>query len=148
MSVIDEMIDEMDSESLRTEVQRLREALEMVAPKPPKAFKNALGPFEMLLYDKGARRPIGWGFKILRKLEDDEAAAMKTHGDIEFLHSQTEEGENEYGLIVRWLTPAEAEAKYGKPSKPEYGPRGGFRQVFYGTTPFNHRRMDPGKADK
>jgi hypothetical protein len=137
------LIDEDEHERLRAldeEVKGLRTALELIAPKVPKAFAELLGPFETILYDKGCLLPIGWGHKIKRKLEDHETLALKMLGDIEYLGG--DEG-SEFGLVVRWLTPDEAQAKYGAPHSVELGPRGGFRQVMYGSTPFNHKKMRP-----
>lgn len=120
-------------------------AFEMLTPKAPAGFEKWLSPvFETLLHDKGSNTAIGWGFKLTAKIEDDTVAArLKEHGDIEFLHTQTADGANEYGLVVLWLSPEVAERKYGKPSGLEFGPRGGFRQILYGKTVFNHRRMNP-----
>lgn len=115
-------------------------------PKPPVGYGEVLdSKYQLLLHDKGCNEPIGWGFGIKMKIEDKALnEALKTHGDIEFLHGAVEGFE--FGLIVRWLTEEEATKKYGKPGEVEYGPRGGFKQVFYGTTPFNHKRMKPAGA--
>lgn len=126
-----------ERDELKEQVKLLRAALDTVAPKPPAEFAEVLGTYATLVIDKGCREPIGWGFRILRKLEDPEAEAMKRIGDIDWL------GPDEFGLIVRWLSEEEAEAKYGKRGDVEFGPKGGFRQVMYGDKAFNHRKMKP-----
>ncbi len=135
--------------------KRLRAAVEVLAPPRPKALTDFLSPnFETLVYDKGCRQPIGWGWKLTKKLKTEDGTdlmvaarpvveALKEVGDIEFLHTSDDEGNNEYGLIVRWLTAAEAEAKYGPRGAIEWGPKGGFKQVTYGASAFNHAKMKP-----
>ena len=130
---------------LKAENDDLRARLEKYeppTPKPPPGYSEVLdGTYQLLLRDKGCNEPIGWGFGIKMKIEDKALNdALKSHGDIEFLHGETE---FEFGLIVRWLTEAEAIAKYGKKGAVEFGPRGGFKQVMYGAKAFNHRRMKP-----
>lgn len=129
-----------ERDELKEQVKLLRAALDTVAPKPPAEFADVLGSYATLIIDKGCREPIGWGFRILRKLEDEEAEAMKKHGTIDWI------GHEEYGLIVRYLSEEEAEAKYGKRGDVTFGPRGGFQQVFYGDKAFNHRKMKPRSA--
>lgn len=127
-----------ERDELKEQVKNLRAALETVAPKPPEGFSEMLSPmYGTVVFDKGCREPIGWGFRITRELNDEEAEAMKKHGDIDWI------GDGEYALVVRWITPAEAEAKYGKPHDLKFGPRGGFNQIFYGDKAFNHRKMKP-----
>lgn len=139
------IVDPVDIVALNERIARLEALVEMLAPKVPPGYGEVLSPkFEMLLRDKGCNEPIGWGFGIKMKIEDKALNdALKTHGDIEFLHG---ESEFEFGLIVRWLTEEEATKKYGKPGTPEFGPRGGFRQIMYGDKAFNHRRMKPKDA--
>lgn len=134
-------------EELEEENAALRAVRDLLAPKAPPGYGEVLSPvFEMLLTDKGCREPIGWGFRILKKIEDEALnEALKKHGDIEFLHGAADATDAQFGLIVRWLSEEEAEKKYGKRGEVEFGPRGGFKQVMYGTTPFNHRHMRPVK---
>ena len=138
-------IDEVDYERLREENKNLRAAVDVLAPKAPPGYGEVLSPvFETLLLDKGCREPIGWGFRILKKVEDEALNdALKKHGDIEFLHGAVDATDAQFGLIVRWLTEEEAAIKYGKRGPVEFGPRGGFKQVLYGDKAFNHRKMRP-----
>jgi hypothetical protein len=143
-------ISELSAENakLKAEVEALKARLEKyepAEPKPPPGYSEVLdGKYQLLLRDKGCNEPIGWGFGIKMKIEDVALNnALKTHGDIEFLHG---ESDFEFGLIVRWLSEEEATKKYGKPGKPEFGPRGGFKQIMYGDKAFNHRRMKPAGA--
>lgn len=136
-------------EKLKEENNLLKAALDACGPKPPKAFKEWLGPFQTLVIDKGCREPIGWGFKILKKIEDDAIAmAMKTHGDIDWLGTLNDDGEQEFGLVIQWLTAEQATLRYGPQGDIVWGPRGGFKQVLYGTKAFNHRKMCPPGATK
>ncbi|APU89014.1 hypothetical protein Rctr197k_231 [Virus Rctr197k] len=122
------------------------EKYEPAEPKPPSGYSEVLdGTYQLLLRDKGCNEPIGWGFGIKMKIEDKALNdALKTHGDIEFLHGAIEGFE--FGLVVRYLSEEEAVAKYGPRGAVSFGPRGGFKQVFYGTKAFNHRKMKPKDA--
>lgn len=126
-----------ERDELLEQLKMVRAALETVAPKPPAEFADVLGSYSTLIIDKGCREPVGWGFRITRKLEDEEAERMKAHGTIDWI------GHEEYGLIVRYLSAEEAVAKYGPQGDVTFGPRGGFQQVMYGTKAFNHRKMKP-----
>lgn len=135
-----------------------RLAGEAVAPSPlvdrvPPAWVDVLGPYGPVIIDKGCREPIAWGFKLTKKLGEEEFKALKESGlgDLEWIGKRedpTTEWPDDYALVTQWLNGNEAITKYGPLGKISWGPRGGFLGVFYGDKEFNHKRMQPPGAKK
>jgi hypothetical protein len=107
--------------------------------RPPPGYEAELAAYGPVVFDGG--QPIGWGFRIMRRLGEMRFRALEAFGD---LHCQMLSGlATEWSLVTRWLSPAEAAEKYGAVTSVERGPRGGFRSVTYGSTRFTSRRLAP-----
>jgi hypothetical protein len=105
----------------------------------PVDLRRMFGTYGPQFFDAASGEPIGWGHKVLAYLGDRFTEASD-YGDLEY-GRQTDQ----WFLITRWLTPSEAQAKYGEVASLKVGPRGGFKSVTYGSTEFLSKRLDPRK---
>lgn len=107
--------------------------------------KKILGPWESIVEDKNARVVVGWGYPILVEMEGYES--LMHLGKVEPMHTTLPSGKMQFGLVREFVTPFELEQKFGAPSDVQFGPRGGFQQVTYGTGPsvtvFTHWSTQP-----
>lgn len=107
--------------------------------------KKILGPWQSVVEDKNARVVVGWGYPILVEMEGYES--LMHLGKIEPMHTTLPSGKMQFGLVREFVTPFELEQKFGAPSDVQFGPRGGFQQVTYGTGPsvtvFTHWSTQP-----
>lgn len=102
---------------------------------PPEGYEAELSEYRIVLHDGCCGEPIGWGFLIRRHLGEDRFNALGEYGDLECITAGS------WCLVVRWLTPEEAVAQYGKVTAVERGPRGGFKSITYGAKRFLSRRL-------
>lgn len=105
----------------------------------PSELRSAFGNYGPCIVDGYCGEPIGWGFKLMRRLGPDRWSQAQNYGELVF------GGEGSWLLVTKWLTPTEAIQKYGDVTDVERGPRGGFRSVAYGDKRFLSKRLDPGK---
>jgi hypothetical protein len=107
--------------------------------------KKILGPWQSVVEDKNARVVVGWGYPILVEMEGYES--LMHLGKVEPMHTTLPSGKMQFGLVREFVTPFELEQKFGAPSDVQFGPRGGFQQVTYGTGPsvtvFTHWSTQP-----
>jgi hypothetical protein len=101
-------------------------------------LRRSLSDYGPQIYDAYSEEPIEWGYRILQHLGQDKFNELRDFGDTHYA------GESWF-LVTKWLTPDEARQKYGEVTHTEFGPRGGFRSVTYGTTTFVSKRLDPRK---
>lgn len=109
----------------------------MTTEKPPVGYEDDLSAYGPVVFDGVCGKPIGWGFKIVRRLGGERFKSLAKHGDLVCI---------EFGvwcLVTKKLTPVEAVAEYGKVTKLEVGKFGGFRFVMYGDTKFRNKWLDP-----
>lgn len=112
-----------------------------MSTEKPVGYENDLSSYGPVLFDGFCSKPIGWGFKIVRRLEDERFKSLAKYGDLTCI---------EFGvwcLVTKMLTPVEAAIEYGKVTKLEVGKFGGFRFVVYGDTRFMNKRLDPRSAE-
>ena len=153
MVTVQEQVDQLIavSEKLQAENAELRHRLAVVraealrsgpGPAVPEAIRHLVAPtYDAVLFDKGCNQVIGWGFRILRKLEPAENDLVKLYGSVQY--APWERDDTQFALVIYSLSEEEAILKYGLRGEVVRGPRGGFRQVTYGTTCFNHPLMRP-----
>lgn len=106
--------------------------------KKIEGYENDLGEYGPQLFDSYCGEPIEWGFKILRRLDEERFNNLRKFGDISYGHSSNIPTPF---LIVKRLTKEEAIEKYGPITKQEFGPRGGFRTITFGDKTFMQRYL-------
>jgi hypothetical protein len=104
-------------------------------PPTPAGYEGDLSAYSPVFYDNG--EPIGWGFAILRYLDNDRFNGLGTFGELACLSM------GKWAVVVKWLTEEEAIHRYGPISRVELGPQGGWRSVGYGKTTFYSKRLRP-----
>lgn len=105
----------------------------------PEKFLPYLGQFGPQVIDKNAGVAVGYGYPIVQQLGPELWAELGQYGKQLLINPQ---GPNKYyALITNVLTKKEAIRTYGPMTDVQYGPRGGFRSVTYGTTTFVDKLM-------
>jgi len=110
-------------------------------------YKPYLGPYEAVVYD--GNEPIGWGFRLKNQMPSEMfnnfpgtpfCLGLSAYAGFNALSGRAM---GEWVFVIKWLKPSEAVKKYGDVIKIIVGPKGGWRGVFYGQTPFLNKVMDP-----
>ena len=110
----------------------------MPEPNPlPPSLKEHFGDYAAWVVDGWCGETIGWGYKPLHYMGESLWDEAKKHGDWHCFK------QGDWVLIIRWLTPEEAEKQYGKISHIETGPQGGFKSVAYGEKTFVSSHLVP-----
>ncbi|HEX7409244.1 MAG TPA: hypothetical protein VF515_16565 [Candidatus Binatia bacterium] len=114
-----------------------------VLPNKPAGYESDLSDFGPCVFDGYCGEPIGWGFKIVRRLSYQRFEALRGYGSLDSLYS--EHLQPEWCLVTRWLSREEAQRRYGEIAIEEFGPRGGWRSVTFGTKKFmsHHLKGNP-----
>ncbi len=99
----------------------------------PFGYESELSDFKPCLFDACSGEPVAWGFQIQKQLGDDRFSALRKLGELECCYSGYSPI---WFLVVRRISRKEAIAKYGPITNEEYGPRGGWKSVTFGTTRF------------
>jgi hypothetical protein len=112
----------------------------------PEAYAKSrqVSGFEAVVFD--GEVPIGWGFRCNGRTMTIERWEAFPGERVCVGIKDAPGGERiigEWVYVERWLKPSEAIKVYGKISKLDVGPRGGFRSVVYGETVFHDKHMDP-----
>jgi hypothetical protein len=105
----------------------------------PKGYENDLGNYALIFKDGICSEPVAWGFKIITHLGQDRFDALREFGQLECDYPA-------WYLITHHLTREEAIKKYGEITDEEFGPRGGWRSVTFGTTKFRSKYLKPIKT--
>jgi hypothetical protein len=106
----------------------------MDAVDPPAGYESELSPFKACLFDSYCGEPIAWGFELKKQLGEDRFQALRQFGKMECSYPK-------WFLIVRELSREEAVLKYGEVTAEEFGPRGGWKSVTFGTKKFLSPRL-------
>lgn len=93
-----------------------------------------LSPYKAQIFDSWSGEPIGWGYRITRRIGDEKFGELDLFGGLECIYP-------DWYLIRKYLTRKEAIEKYGKVTDEEYGPRGGWRSVTFGKTKFISKHL-------
>jgi hypothetical protein len=111
----------------------------------PKGFEDALGEHETLYWDSTCKEPIMWGWKIVKKLDEDMFTRLKSEAEVECIGVGASPGSSPVWVVVsHHLTSEEAIEKYGAVLKVENGPRGGWKSTTYSSgKTFTSRYMSP-----
>lgn len=104
-------------------------------PSPPSNYEDYLSPFQACLFDGYCGEPVAWGFKIVHRMNDEQFSELHSHGKVVC------GGLGHWYLILKELTRAEAEEKYGAVTDEVFGVRGGWKRVTFGTTTFMSRQF-------
>jgi|SRR5450755_394042 len=109
-------------------------SLGMGAVAAPQEYESDLSEFKACLFDGNCGEPIAWGFELKKRLSDERFEALQQFGALECSYPH-------WFLIVRALSRHEAIAKYGEVTGEEFGPRGGWKSVTFGTKKFVTPRL-------
>jgi hypothetical protein len=135
-------MDDVKLQEIRMRLMDLEKEAERVHDRIPAGWEMILGPFEIVVVDKGCNEPIGWGHRVLvDKLDEATLGTMKATGDLEYLVET-----DGYAFVTSWLTEEKAIARYGERGETKWGPRGAYKGVFYGKKEFAHKQMKPKDA--
>ena len=92
---------------------------------------------EAVAYDSDCGEPIKWGYKIINRMPEDLFNSLYNikWGKLECIEW------GHWAIVTKNLEYEEAVEKYGKVTNEEFGPRGGFRSITFGTTCFVNRQL-------
>ena len=139
---------------LETDKQKISEKKQPI----PKELYQYLSRYGPQIYDAWSGEPIGWGFKIIKRmpLKTKEFGMLQTYGDVEHIHFDPTAVENpsheiclgslerNFFIIDKWLTIDEAIEKYGPIIDEWRGPfEDDFRSITFGNTTFMSKHLDP-----
>jgi hypothetical protein len=99
----------------------------------PSGYEAELADYKPCLFDAYCGEPVAWGFQILTRMGEYRFNALRKFGELECDHSGFA---STWFLIVRKLTREDAVERYGEITSEEFGPRGGWKSVTFGTTTF------------
>lgn len=102
----------------------------------PAGYEDVLSDYGPVLHDGCCGEPIAWGFNIRQHL-GDRFGALGKYGTLECVKRFP----SQWALVVHTLTREEAIAKYGPITDEEFGPRGGFQSVTFGTKRFFAKQL-------
>lgn len=108
------------------------------AKQIPEKFLPFLGQYGGHLKDHASKEVIGFGYPITQKLGDDLWTELGTYGKQIF-----DPKAKMWFLIIYSLTREQAVEKYGPITNEEYGPRGGWKSVTFGTTKMDNAIFKP-----
>lgn len=100
----------------------------------PAGYEDDLSDFKECLFDGYSGEPVGWGFELLRRVEESRFEALRQFGTLECSYPK-------WFLIRQTLGRNEAISKYGAITDEEFGPRGGWKSVTFGDTKFISRSL-------
>ena len=103
----------------------------------PEGYENELSQFGPCIFDGYCGEPIGWGFKINRRLGEERFNMLRKYGALECVGGYN----SSWVLVTKWLTREEAIQEYGAVSEEEYGPRGGWKSVTFGEKKFISKHL-------
>lgn len=107
-------------------------------PQLPPHIAAFMGPHGSL-NDSLSGEPVGWGWPVIGRMGEELWNEAQGYGQMVYDHGQ-------WFLIHRTLTREEAIKKYGPITNEEYGPRGGWKSVTFGSTLFKHKCLKPQKG--
>lgn len=92
---------------------------------------------EAVAYDCDCGEPIKWGYKIINRMPEDLFNSLYNikWGKLECIEW------GHWAIVTKNLEYEEAVEKYGKVTNEEFGPRGDFRSITFGTTCFINRQL-------
>ncbi len=99
----------------------------------PHGYEAELSDYKPCLVDACCGEPVAWGFQIQARLGPGRFEALRKFGELECDSSGFS---STWFLIVRKLSREDAIKKYGPITAEEFGPRGGWRSVTFGTKTF------------
>jgi len=94
-----------------------------------------MGSFAPQLFDGTCGEPIGWGYKILEYLGDENRHEIQKYGILHCCYPN-------WYLITKKISREEAEKTYGKITNEEFGPRGGWRSATFGDKTFSSKFLE------
>lgn len=116
----------------------------MKKPKEiPEDLKYYLGQYGEQIFDGWSGLCVGWGYRIVHHCGDEVWAKLAEFGEKECIVGGQHSPTYTWFLITEWLSIESAIEKYGAITQIMTGPRGGFRSIRFGDTPFIHDSMDP-----
>lgn len=102
----------------------------------PEHLKRHLGAYGPYICDGWCGEPIGWGYPVISHLGDDLWQEIQNYGELQCVPDPYRQS---WYLIIKQLSRAEAEKKYGPITNEEWGPRGGWKSVTFGKKKFMSR---------
>ena len=109
--------------------------------KAPEGYKEYLSEYGPIFYE--GEEPVAWGFKLLKFMGEEKFTILKTMYDV--VATGHDSPTLTWYAVVKYLSPKEAKKKYGAVTSLVTGPKGGFKNVTYGTMRFSYRHLDPRK---
>jgi hypothetical protein len=103
-------------------------------PNKPSGHESCLSDFGPCVFDGCCGEPVGWGFRIIERIDAQRFAALGAHGSLECLYSESLQPQ--WYLVTKWLSREEAQRKYGDITAEKFGPRGGWKSVTFGGKTF------------
>ena len=110
----------------------------MNTQEKPKGYEKELANFAPVIFDGQCGEPIGWGFQIVSHLGDERFNELRKFGELECIYPT-------WFLVTEKLSREEASKKYGEVTAEEFGPRGGWRSVTFGTKKFISKYLKSNK---
>lgn len=99
----------------------------------PEKFQPYVGEYGVVATD--GKEPVGWGYPIIgEKMGEEMWMEFGQLGKLDFDYFT-----KKWTLVTQTLSDAEAISKYGPITNVEYGPRGGYKSITFGSTRFKSK---------
>jgi len=99
----------------------------------PDKFKHSLGQYGVVITE--GNQDLAWGYPVLgEKLGHEPWEELGKLGRLEF-----DVPTKAYVLVTKAISDRELSEIYGPLSNVEYGPRGGYKSITFGTTKFKSK---------
>lgn len=108
-----------------------------MTPQKPKGYESMLSDYQVVAVDAFCGEPVAWGFKIIAHLGEELFENLRQYGSLKCIDM------GKWVLVVKSLTRAEAEEKYGPVTEEIFGPRGGWKSVTFGEKKFSSEYLRP-----
>lgn len=94
-------------------------------------FKDFLGQFGVVVVDSASKEPVAWGYPITGQLGERHFEELKKTAEVAYNHK-----DKNWVVVTEKLTDQAAIEKFGPITNVEYGPRGGWKSITFGSTRF------------
>lgn len=101
-------------------------------------FEKELGAYGAVMFDPYCGEPVGWGFRLLRHMGEERFNKLQDFGELECLYP-------DWYLVVKKISREQAIELYGEITAEEFGPRGGWRSITFGSKKFGSTYLKPQK---